>query len=718
MDGDVAAGSVRQEIEAIGIPASVLIAIDRPRAFELPATKLGAAGSLRVFPRWSGEAALRVGGGDGDTFITLSHAHYVAYSRPPERARAGAVAPSRAGRAGRVPRRSRGSRAPAGEPGRRTLGDPRPSPGSDALIAAVTRALRAKHGYTLEPRPAPAGVDPVESFLLGEHAGHCELFASAAVLLLRLRGIPARYVTGFRGGEWNTVGNYVAVRDDRAHAWAEAFLPDRGWVRVDATPPGAPLPRAGHLSEVMDALDYFWNRWVVGYDLGRQLELARRAGRHLVPRAAHAPARIFTMAAGACLLAALLLAARRLRRRRARSVHDAHEITRSPIWTAPRLGAVERLYRRTLGRLARAGCPRRRQRDATRVCPARAGVGADLRRRLPPADRTLRGRPVRRPRRRRKGHRRARCQIGNPDGGAQPYGQPAARSPRLTPLCARFLCGHHPCSKMRAAMRRSLGPAFVAAALAAAASLLAAGTASAQFDAGSTTSSLAPEDFFIRMQDIPSHTLSDFDVARYFNKARCDCSTPATIYVALSQSGLAKLSTLSNQGSIEVWIGSSCNDINLRGARCHFFGSTLMTVFLRDQAARLFIPTDVRMMSSQPNLGVDTTFDGGLSGNADFPTRTARSTASSSPRRSGCWSTRTTTACPTSRRRSPSSSISLRRRPRIPRRSRSWAGTRRWSSTGRGSTPASIPTWSATRSSATAAAIFRCSPTEPSTPAS
>ena len=168
-------------------------------------------------------------------------------------------------------------------------------------------------------------------------------------------------------------------------------------------------------------------------------------------------------------------------------------------------------------------------------------------------------------------------------------------------------------------MRRSLGPALVAAALAAAASLLAAGTASAQFDAGSTASSLAPEDFFIRMQDIPSHTLSDFDVARYFNKARCDCTTPATIYVALSQSGLAKLSTLSNQGSIEVWIGSACNDINLRGPRCHFFGSTLMTVFLRDQAARLFIPTDVRMMSSQPNLGTDTTLDGGISGNGQFP---------------------------------------------------------------------------------------------------
>jgi hypothetical protein len=167
---------------------------------------------------------------------------------------------------------------------------------------------------------------------------------------------------------------------------------------------------------------------------------------------------------------------------------------------------------------------------------------------------------------------------------------------------------------MRAAMRRTLGPALLAAAV----SLLAAGTASAQFDAGTTTSSFAPEDFFIRMQDIPSHTLSDFDVARYFNKARCDCSTPATIYVALSQSGLAKLSTASNQGSIEVWIGAACNDLTTRGTRCHFFGSTLMTVFLRDQAARLFIPTDVRMMSGQPNLGVDTTLDGAISGTG-FP---------------------------------------------------------------------------------------------------
>lgn len=349
------AGSIRQEIEAIGIPASVLVAIDRPLAFELPAAKLGAAGALRVFPRWSGEAALRVGAGEGDTFITLSHAHYVAHSRTIKM--------------GEEPRLAAAARAsylvlPADLKRRlanlaATLGPP--DARDDETIAAVTRALREKHGYTIEPSPPPAGVDPVESFLLGERPGHCELFASAAVLLMRVRGVPARYVTGFRGGEWNGVGGYVAVRDDRAHAWAEAYLSDKGWIRVDATPPGPSPPRAGHLSEVMDALDYFWNRWVVGYDLGRQLELARRAGRHLAAPASYASrTRIVSIVVAICMLPVLVMVARRLRRRRAHVVRNAHDVTRAPVWTAPRLGPIERLYRRTLGRLARAGWPRRR----------------------------------------------------------------------------------------------------------------------------------------------------------------------------------------------------------------------------------------------------------------------------------------------------------------------------------------------------------------------
>jgi hypothetical protein len=109
----------------------------------------------------------------------------------------------------------------------------------------------------------------------------------------------------------------------------------------------------------MDALDYFWNRWVVGYDLGRQLELARRAGRHIAPApSATSSARVVSIAVAAGALAVSLALARRLRRRRGGAPHAAHTAIRGAAFSAPRLGAIDRLYRRTLGRLARAGWPR------------------------------------------------------------------------------------------------------------------------------------------------------------------------------------------------------------------------------------------------------------------------------------------------------------------------------------------------------------------------
>lgn len=103
----------------------------------------------------------------------------------------------------------------------------------------------------------PEDEDPLTCFLLNRPPAHCEYFASGAALLLRLAGIPARYVTGYLVGAKNTYGGYWIARDKDAHAWVEAYDPERGWVLVEATPPGGrPSPGAGWLRQVWDYLKY------------------------------------------------------------------------------------------------------------------------------------------------------------------------------------------------------------------------------------------------------------------------------------------------------------------------------------------------------------------------------------------------------------------------------------------------------------------------------
>ncbi|MBE7465092.1 MAG: transglutaminase domain-containing protein [Planctomycetes bacterium] len=101
-------------------------------------------------------------------------------------------------------------------------------------IAAVIGHLAAHHKYSLNADRMHG--DPVVTFLLEGKDGHCEYFASAAVLLLRLGRIPARYTMGFYAHERD--GDGMLVRQQDAHAWAEAWVEGTGWVTVEATPGG------------------------------------------------------------------------------------------------------------------------------------------------------------------------------------------------------------------------------------------------------------------------------------------------------------------------------------------------------------------------------------------------------------------------------------------------------------------------------------------------
>jgi transglutaminase-like putative cysteine protease len=173
--------------------------------------------------------------------------------------------------------------------------------GSDrAYIADVLDFFRKESFiYTLAP-PLLEG-DTVDAFLFNTRRGFCEHYAGAFVVLLRAAGIPARVVTGYQGGEINPNGGYMIVRDSDAHAWAEALI-DGVWQRFDPTaavapsrverglgaalPQSEPVPYLARLDMTWlkslrlhwDAVNYQWQRGVVGFNLERQRDLLRDFG--------------------------------------------------------------------------------------------------------------------------------------------------------------------------------------------------------------------------------------------------------------------------------------------------------------------------------------------------------------------------------------------------------------------------------------------------------
>jgi protein-glutamine gamma-glutamyltransferase len=102
-----------------------------------------------------------------------------------------------------------------------------------AIVTSALDLFSASFTYTLSP--PLLGRNSVDDFLFETQAGFCEHYSSAFVVLMRAAGIPARVVTGYQGGWWNALGDYLLVRQSDAHAWSEVWLQGRGWVRVDPT---------------------------------------------------------------------------------------------------------------------------------------------------------------------------------------------------------------------------------------------------------------------------------------------------------------------------------------------------------------------------------------------------------------------------------------------------------------------------------------------------
>lgn len=101
--------------------------------------------------------------------------------------------------------------------------------------------LRRENKYNINVGATPQDKDFIEYFLYEQKEGYCTHFASAAVMMFRMAGFPARYVSGYiippEDFEDNGDGSYKAVvRDNRAHAWAEVYINGTGWCPVEMTP--------------------------------------------------------------------------------------------------------------------------------------------------------------------------------------------------------------------------------------------------------------------------------------------------------------------------------------------------------------------------------------------------------------------------------------------------------------------------------------------------
>ena len=176
---------------------------------------------------------------------------------------------------------------------------------TEEFVERILRTIRTQpYQYTLSP-PQLERRSSIDQFWFDTQAGFCTHYAGALVYMARAAGIPARMVGGYQGGEINPITGHLMVHQYDAHAWAEVWIADVGWTRVDPTAVVAPARIESGLSAALsaedratlslftsarfedwdvlsdllywaDSLEHRWNLWVVGYDMHFQANVLKK----------------------------------------------------------------------------------------------------------------------------------------------------------------------------------------------------------------------------------------------------------------------------------------------------------------------------------------------------------------------------------------------------------------------------------------------------------
>lgn len=116
----------------------------------------------------------------------------------------------------------------------------------ESALDELTATISREYTYDTKVTNVYSVVDEV----LELKAGVCQDFAHLFIAVARVMGVPARYVSGYiHLPKWGSSAQTAS------HAWAEAWIPGRGWIGFDATHPVRTTPHHVRLAVGRDYTD-------------------------------------------------------------------------------------------------------------------------------------------------------------------------------------------------------------------------------------------------------------------------------------------------------------------------------------------------------------------------------------------------------------------------------------------------------------------------------
>ena len=105
----------------------------------------------------------------------------------------------------------------------------------DLAQTAVSYLRSTVYTYTTDVTDLDCGSRSIAECFAQFKKGYCQYYATTMAMLMRMEGVPTRYVQGFLPGDRDVTTGNELIRYSNSHAWVEVYFTGYGWVRFDPT---------------------------------------------------------------------------------------------------------------------------------------------------------------------------------------------------------------------------------------------------------------------------------------------------------------------------------------------------------------------------------------------------------------------------------------------------------------------------------------------------